>query len=212
MANVVLPVTLTAGQNENVNDLNANLNALVAAINGGLDETNVPNLAAAFTTYKLLQRGSAEITPAAAANTYVLFVGSQFAVNTLLVGASVINTQLYLDPADYAANARTTKLRIRATATPNAVAPGVTYTVGLYPIATVGGASGAAPTVATIGAVVAGSTAVITTPAAAVPTTVTGADFNFPAAGNYALGFTTNTGSIAGATVDLVSYLQVRQV
>jgi hypothetical protein len=199
----------SATEDQKIRDGLASIQTL---LNGNVDEANAPNLAAAFTTYKPVQRASAEITAAAAANTYAMFVGPQFATNAVLVGASVVLTQLYLDPADFNANARTSKLRIRATATPNAVAPGIVITAGLYPIATTGGASAVAPTVATIGAVVAGSTAVITTPAASTPTTVTGTDFNFPAAGHYAMGFATNTSPIANSITDIVSYLQVRQV
>lgn len=43
MSTLSLPVTLTAGANENVNDLNSNLNAIVAWANGSVDSTNLAN-------------------------------------------------------------------------------------------------------------------------------------------------------------------------
>lgn len=43
MTTLVLPVTLVAGANENVNDLNSNLNAITSWANGSVDNTNLAN-------------------------------------------------------------------------------------------------------------------------------------------------------------------------
>lgn len=210
------PVTLVANTNENVNDLNAIVDDIYSRANGGLDETNVPNLAAAFTSYKQLARGAAQVTNST--GTFALLVGEGVAANTSnpLVGggfATPADSLLELDPADFNANTRTTKLRLRFTAVTNAVAPAVNYTAGLYPIATYGGAAGAGPTIATVGTVVTGSTAVISTPAAAGRATpAVSTDFNFPAAGAYLLGVVPSGAAAVNAVVHLIVTLEFRQV
>lgn len=45
MTTLSLPVTLVAGANENVNDLNSNLNAITSWANGSVDATNITNAA-----------------------------------------------------------------------------------------------------------------------------------------------------------------------
>jgi hypothetical protein len=67
--------------------------------------------------------------------------------------------------------------------------PGHHDTFGLYPVATTGGASAAAPTVASLGTVVTSSTAAMAAPSAAAPATpVVSSAFTFPAAGFTLLG------------------------
>jgi hypothetical protein len=70
----------------------------------------------------------------------------------------------YFDPADRTANTRGNKYRVRGQVIVNAVAPTTNWTIGLYPVATWGGASGSSPTVATLGTVVAGSTIAFNAP------------------------------------------------
>jgi hypothetical protein len=209
MATWTPPLTLVANTAENVNDLNAIFTSLQATLNGGLDETNVPNLTAAFTTYKrLVPRAVQHLNSATVAGTYLLNQSPFQAGST----ATTTDFVTYLDPAIYNANARTTKLALRLVVFTNAVAPAVNYTLGLYPVATWGGASSASPFVATLGAVVAGSTAVVNTPPAAGPSTTIGTDFNFPAAGYYVLAVQTSGTSTAGAVVHLLGQLEMRQV
>lgn len=43
MTTLVYPTTLVAGANENVNDLNSNLNAITAVVNGAIDSSNIAN-------------------------------------------------------------------------------------------------------------------------------------------------------------------------
>lgn len=193
-------------------DLQGPFTDLRAALNGNLDETNVPNLTAAFTTYKPYLRGSAVI--AAAAGTYLLQVSHSVNSNVVAGAATALVTQhlIWLDPTDHNANTRTTKLRIRAVCIPNAVAPGPNFTVGLYPVATFGGASSADATVATLGAVVAGSAAVVNAPPAATASKTDGPDFNMPAAGAYVLAVLTSAGTAAGSITDVMAFLQFRQV
>jgi hypothetical protein len=209
------PVTLTANTNENVNDLNAILDDIYSRANGGLDETNVPNLAAAFTTYKRLERANGQIS-GQPTGTYLMNPHPFASGGTdPAPGASTAypaDFAIELDPAIYNANSRTTKLRLQLTAFTNAVAPAITFTVGLYPIATYGGASAAAPLIATLGAVVSGSTAAVASPAAAGRTPGVGADFNFPAAGAYVIAVAVSGASAANSLTQLVAQLEMRQV
>jgi hypothetical protein len=209
------PVTLTANTNENVNDLNATLDDIYARANGGLDETNVPNLTAAFTTYKRLARATAALSnPGGTLLMSLGNVSSAGAVNVAAGNASASpgDFAIHLDPAIYNANARTTKLAIRAAVFTNAVAPAVNYLYALFPIATYGGASGATPTIASLGAAVTGSSITINTPAAAGPTTLVSTDFNFPAAGFYVLGIVPSGAATAGSVQAHVAQLEMRQV
>src|SRR5437870_2170083 len=41
MGNLTFPFSLTAGQPENVNQLNSNLNAVASVVNGNIDSTNL---------------------------------------------------------------------------------------------------------------------------------------------------------------------------
>lgn len=138
----------------------------------------------AFSSYRdvtlVISRAVAPIT---IASTWMLLPGNtQFIVpgDTAAIAYGAVR----LDPADYAASPRTTKYRLRAGCFVNAVAPAITFTLGLYPVATWGGASGAAPIVQTLGAVVSGSTVAFATPPVG-ESHATGADFTAPAAGWY---------------------------
>jgi len=137
------PNNLTAGANASMADIQGPFTDLRTAINGSLDETNVPNLSAAFTTYKEIARGGAQTTNTVT-NVVTLLAGGVVATNVSnpIVNsgnASPADVALYLDPTAFTANTRTTKLRIRYVVFTNSTAPAITYTVGLYPIATYGG-------------------------------------------------------------------------
>jgi hypothetical protein len=202
---------LTGGGPASMTDLQGPFTDLRTAVNGQLDEVNVPNLSAAFTKYTRLLRASGSIGPVAA-NTYALWPGTLTVGSQLTIGASVAATVFYLDPALYNANARTTKLNLRLTATPNAVAPGVTFTAGLYPVTTYGGAAGSGPNIAAVGTIVSGSSTPIVTPGAAATATGTSGDFNFPAAGMYHLAVITSGTTAANSITELTANLDMRQV
>lgn len=76
MTTLVLPVTLVAGANENVNDLNSNLNAITAWANGSIDNTNLAN---------------AGVTPDKLSTTLAQYLGITNAANTGR-GKSIIAT------------------------------------------------------------------------------------------------------------------------
>lgn len=195
-------------------------------INGNLDTSNLAanagitagQLAAgvsepAFTTYKDLLPERWTSAPGGigiGGNIYPLGDQGLFAS---ALPSGVVGRVFYLDPADWLAGSRTTKLRLRALMFTDAVAPGVTYTFGLYPVATFGN-SGAnlGATIATTSAVVSGSTAVFASPAANGGTRVDSTDFAAPAAGFYFIGLTISAASAANAYVILNARLQMRQV
>jgi hypothetical protein len=190
------------------------LSSIQTLLNGNVDEANVPNLAAAFASWKDVLWGGA-----AAGATTVTGVGPWLIYGPswanaggapLPVGATALaGLGFRLDPADWAANARTTKLRIRWQAIVGSTAPAATITPGLYPITGYGAAN---PAIASVGAVVTGSTAVFTTPAAASNTPLLSTEFNAPAAGDYVLGFASSGAFAAGSVVTVLAHLQMRQV
>lgn len=120
-------------------------------------------------------------------------------LNTFVAVAGVATGQamFYLDPATFPlASGRTPKVRIVGNVTSNAVAPACTNLVyALYPVATTGGASGAVPTVATLGTVVTSVT--ITSPNATTQAVAAGPAVSFPAAGWYCFALTVGTGGTA---------------
>lgn len=213
MPTASLPVTLVANTNENVNDLNTDLNYIIGLLNT-LDESNVANLAAAFTTWKNTEHFCGSTFTGQGAATFIIPGGSA------PTGASVVlpitaGTSIYtfnLDPADWTANSRTTKLRIRWHLIANGVAPAQTFTCGLYPISGFSAPGAGVAAGVTFGTVVSGSTAVFTTPALAADTTTLSTEFNCPTAGSYAFGLV-NTGNMAAnSALTVYGALQMRQV
>jgi hypothetical protein len=134
----------------------------------------------AFTSFKGIVRLGGSPAAAAAAGTYPLRQDFGTIVTLPSIAA---NSAFYLDPDDFLATGRTTKYRTRGYVITNAVAPTATYAISLFPVATWGGASGAAPTIATLGAAVAGSTLTFAAPALGGPTVVQMAEFDPPIAG-----------------------------
>jgi hypothetical protein len=193
------------------------LASLQTGVNGNLDEANVPNLAAAFTTYKPPIAWGGGVIVVGAGGTYLLTGGAHPAAAAsgsvqTLGAAGTAGWAFRLDPARYGANARTTKLILHWELNVNAVAPGTNFVPGLYPVASFGGASGAAPTINTLGAVVTGSTATFTTPAASAYTPLDSTEINFPAAGPYCFGVSVGGGVAAGSQSIIKVALEMRQV
>lgn len=154
--------------------------------------------------------GSRVTTPgwdsAVEASTYSTIIegGDTFPSGTS--SARMAGDVMYLDPADYAVSGKTVKYRVRLSLlTGNN--PGVTYTVGLYPVT--GSNVGGVP-IFTPGAVTAGSTAAVAASAGGTFYVVTGADFTPPAAGYYQIGWVSSGTTSGNAKGTLV--LQVREV
>jgi hypothetical protein len=128
-------------------------------------------------------------------------------------GATAGLSALYLNPADYeesAVNKRTVKLNVQATVVTNAVAPGVTFTVGLYPVSAAAG--GEAAVSLTLGSVVSGSTAAFTTPAKETLTEAGSGLFVCPSAGFFALAVVTSGSATTKSSVAIRASLQLSQI
>jgi hypothetical protein len=131
------------------------------------------------------------------------------AVIRALAAASSGEATFKLDPADLATISGLSKfVRIRATVETNAVAPAINFVFHLYPVATWGGASGAQPTVATVGA--SAGNAAINTPGAGAPTSADSADIAYPTAGEFVLACVTSGTTAANSSCLLRVELQER--
>lgn len=111
----------------------------------------------------------------------------------------------YLDPADYPSEA---KFRVKCSILTNDVAPTSTFTAGLYPITTPGGA--AATVTGPFGTVVSGSTAVIAAPALDTKNQAVSTDFTPPAAGWYSLGIVIAGNMVANSAAGVRATLDVK--
>ena len=200
------PQTIDTGTQRSAAELQSNFDAIQGALNGGLDEVNVPNLAAAFTTWKDIVRVSGALAAGAGTATYVVNNG------TYQVGAANSGfAAYYLDPSDYTANSRTTRYRIRWACLVNAVNTAATLTCGLSPVTAFGGASGALPTIGSVGAAVTGSTVAFTSPLASTNTVVLSSEFNAPSAGMYVFTVALSPGLAAGSSATIFAGLEMRQ-
>ncbi len=206
---------LTAGGAANMADIQGPFTDLRTAINGNLDETNVPNLAAAFTTWKTIAWGGG-IIPTQGAGASLLIsggTGAEAAHSAMAVSANGSAAWVfYLNPADWNANARTTKLRIRSQYLGNSVAPATNFAPGLYPVTAVGGASGSSPSIVTAGAKITGSDVTFTTPAGSAMLNGLSTEFNAPAAGFYCFVVVVGGSMTAGSQAVIGVQLQMRQV
>jgi hypothetical protein len=165
----------------------------------------------AYTSLKTVFRATGTHTGAPAAGTYLLRTSASA---ILAPGGTAADTAFYLDPADFAASGRTTKLVFRAALLTNATSPtGTTYSFGIFPVATWGGAAGAVPTVATIGSIVAGSaTPNIVAPAATTMTGPQSVELDPPTAGWYTLGLVQTSSPPPNSSVAVFGNLFVKQV
>lgn len=128
-------------------------------------------------------------------------------------GATAGLGAFYLNPADFeesSVNKRTVKLNLQATVITNAVAPGVTLTVGLYPVIASAGAEAAVSL--TLGSVTSGSTAAFATPAKETLTQSASGLFVCPSAGFYVLGVVTSGSAAAKSSVAVRAAVQMSQV
>lgn len=157
----------------------------------------------AYTSYKSLKMGAAQITGSTATGTY----GMNESMVSVTPLASVPQAAWHFDSADFMATGRSTKLRVKVTlVSSTATAPGVSFTVSLYPVTAV-----AAGTL-TLGAAVTNSGAVVATPALNSLNTASSIDFDPPAAGFYALGVVPSGTTVSGSNVYVRAHLGMRQI
>lgn len=211
MGALTYPYTLTAGQPENVNQLNSNLSAISTVLNGGVDAANVTG-AVFFEQYKRVFQATGYIQDALASGTkYILGTDGIATSGTAgTPGVSLaLGTIFYLTASEYAVTGKTTKLLVKAILSSNATALGTTVTFGLYPVTVAGTAD---VVNVTAGTVTASSTVALATPSASTVTTGTSGDFTLPSDGAYALGYVLTGSPAANHASLLTAQLCVRNV
>ena len=157
--------------------------------------------------YYFIQQTQGHIAASVAAGTYFRSDTSSNGWNQTV---SQFGAIMYLNPTDYpTVNGVTTKLRISATISTNAAAPGCSFTFGLYPLTRNSG--GALTITWTIGTVISGSqVAQFVTPALNTLTNTKGTDFAIPAAGMYAIGVITTATTAVNSYTNMNAILQYR--
>lgn len=216
--NPALPNIGTDARGAGESTLRDDIVAILAELNGNLDQTNMAPAFAngvvepAFTAWKEVVSGGVTLVGSLPAATYQMTGGSNPNSSFQTAGAALSAANaFYLEPTHYTAGVRATKLRIVFGGVANGVASGsANQTVGLYPVATWGGASGAAPTIASLGAVVSSVGPLVFSPAS-TPLITASAEFNFPASGWYCFAVASG-GTAAGSLITINTRLQLRQV
>ena len=157
--------------------------------------------------YYMIQQTQGHIAASVAAGTYFRSDTSSNGWNQTV---SQFGAIMYLNPTDYpTVNGVTTKLRISATISTNAAAPGCSFTFGLYPLTRNSG--GSLTITWTIGTVISGSqVAQFVTPALNTLTNTKGTDFAIPAAGMYAIGVITSATTAVNSYTNMNAILQYR--
>jgi hypothetical protein len=160
-------------------------------------------------SYRTILDCSGSHTAAKAAGTYGMGQGDPLAVTG--IGTLYPLNSIYINSVDYPmVDGKAAKLRIRAQLYTNDVAPTGNFTIGLHTITRPATSGGAGLCIYTIGAAVAGSTCVFTTPAADGLLSAVGADFALPANGHYIIGVVTTATVAASAHVHINAMLQIR--
>jgi hypothetical protein len=214
MAQIVYPFTLTAGQPENVNQLNSNLNAITAQVNGNLDATNMATAmkpATLLGSYRTEHSVSLWIGGGTATGTYLPNAATNGAGAAVASGLGGAWRTVYLDPVDFGGTGATAKLRVRLAMMINNTAPTSTFSAALFPLATNSGAANLIQ-VATVGAAV-GTTTTLVAPFVNTAPHAEGSDIDIPTAGQYLLGLViAGSATAANAAVNATISLQSRHV
>lgn len=207
------PSNLTGGADADMTDISGPFSDIVTFVNGNIDTSNLATSAKPVTIlgqYRTIAELNVLSTAGDSSGHKTTTYSS---VGLVLLTSGVSDTSgkpfLYLDPADYAVSGLTTKYRFRAAVATNATAPAITYTFGLYPVTTAGGAGTQA---FTLGTVTSGSTVAIASPSASTVTGGTGSDFTPPSAGGYVLGVQLSGAPAANSRNFLYLALQVHHV
>lgn len=217
MSDVTLPNTIATGQQRSATKIQQNDEALRDFVNGtgwvetdklaALAVTDAKIASANNSVYKTLLTAEGSMSSDMVAGTYAFIPGRSAMLASPVSIATTPIVARYLDDADFTVASLTTKLRVRLTVSTNGTVPALTFTAGLYPVTF----SGAADVLtATLGAVVASSTAAIASPAANGTTVAVSSDVNVPADGLYAFGVVTSATLTNNAAVFLTAQLQTR--
>jgi hypothetical protein len=159
--------------------------------------------------YRTLLDSSGSHIATKVAGTYGMGQGDPLAVTG--TGTLYPLNTIYIAAADYLTiDSKVTKLRIRAIIECNDVAPFTgTFTIGLHPVTRPATSGGAGLCIYTIGAAVAGSTAIGTNLAADSQNQLVGADFALPADGFYVIGVVTSATMATSAHCHISASLQI---
>lgn len=209
MSQLSLSHTLVAGTAENINDVQDNFDDITTWANGSLSDTNFAASSGMYASYRTLLTAGGHVPGGTTAGTYWLPAPGSSVVKSGTADTSS-PTALGFNSTDYAITGRTQRLRLRALTITNATAPAITFTFGLYPISSSGGAAATLST--TLGAVTAGSTVAVASPSASTQTSSPGSAFAIPANGNYALGVVLSGGMPANAIAGVTVVLQTNYV
>lgn len=164
-----------------------------------------PIASAIAVTPRVLERVRTYVNTPPAAATYVLREGTTLIANPATLNQAI--NLVVLAAADLTVIDKTPRLRIRATVGVNGTAPASDFSFGLYPVTLTGGTN---VIVATLGALVSGSTALVSAPAANGWTTVDSGDFALPADGVYTIAMLCPSQGSANAALELVASLLLR--
>lgn len=206
------PANLVGGATATMADISGPFTDLTTFLNGSIDTTNLATSAKPATLlgqYRTVTEAFSGYSPSDTSGTYV-FCWATAALQKSPAGVTAATAAAtYLDPSDYSVSGLTAKLRVRGVVFTNGTAPGITFTFGLYPITTGGGANAL---VLTTGTVVASSTAAVVTPSLNSVSTAVSSDISVPSAGAYALAVAFS-GTTAASSVGLAhARLEVRHV
>jgi hypothetical protein len=126
--------------------------------------------------------------------------------------ASAAGGPFVISSSDYAITGKATKLNVRVAITVNGTAPGQSFTIGLYPISSVGGTNNNHSI--TLGTVVSGSTVAFTSGTLTSNSihVANSGDFNLPTDGNYVLGAVVGGNVSNNPFVGVTAELRVRNV
>jgi hypothetical protein len=206
------PANLVGGGGANMTDIGGAFTDLRSFLNGGsMDETNVPNLTAAFTTWKSLgnTQRAAQFIPASPSPSLVPPLTFPPASPIVTGTGNGDICCFYIDPADFNANVRTTQCRMRVTCNVGGTAPGVTLTCFL--IAVTAGGSGAGAGASVVTGAAQGTSVAFASPGANTSTKTDQTAFAMPAAGRYAYQVNLSGAPAASSITDLIIELQFRQ-
>jgi hypothetical protein len=174
--------------------------------------TDMSAVDAALTTWKpFVHRRAGRIVGLTSGSTFIL---NDIGFNATLVGDvnAVSDLAVYLDPADWTAGSRTTQMQLRMRWRTNDVAPGISFTFGLWPVSTwANPGGGQAAIIASVGAQASGSAVALTTPSASAGGVAVSGAFTAPTAGDYILGVQASGSQALSSVVSLVAQLMYRQ-
>lgn len=150
-----------------------------------------------------LQTYHGTIAAAGAAGTYLMSsTGGAIPLTSAAIAGGT--GFIHLDPTtNYAVSGYTPRVRVVATMTNFGAAQTGNFTFGLYPITAISTAG-----IATVGTVIASSTAAINTPANGSINTTYSAAINMPATGHYCVCLVTSAVIAASSTIGLHAFLQ----